>query len=86
VRGLAAILRIADALDREHRGKVKEVSGRIDGDTLVLDVQGAEDRALEEWTVVAKAGMLRDALGLEVRIVDATPGPLPAPAAAPSGA
>ncbi|WP_437955175.1 Ppx/GppA phosphatase family protein [Sorangium sp. So ce119] len=82
VKAMAAILRVADALDREHRAKVTEVSGRIDGDTLVLEVQGVEDRALEEWTVVAKAGMLRDAFGLEVRMVDATPRSLPPPAAA----
>ncbi|WP_434041884.1 MULTISPECIES: Ppx/GppA phosphatase family protein [Sorangium] len=82
VKAMAAILRVADALDREHRAKVTEVSGRIEGDTLVLEVQGAEDRALEEWTVVAKAGMLRDAFGLEVRMVDATPRSLPPPAAA----
>ncbi|WP_437285082.1 Ppx/GppA phosphatase family protein [Sorangium sp. So ce406] len=82
VKAMAAILRVADALDREHRAKVTEVSGRIDGDTLVIEVQGAEDRALEEWTVVAKAGMLRDAFGLEVRMVDATPRSLPPPAAA----
>lgn len=82
VKAMASILRIADALDREHRAKVTEVSGRIEGDTLLLEVQGAEDRALEEWTVVAKAGMLRDALGLEVRIVDATPRSHPPPASA----
>ncbi|XXY52193.1 Ppx/GppA phosphatase family protein [Sorangium sp. So ce269] len=82
VKAMASILRIADALDREHRAKVAEVSGRIEADTLVLEVQGGEDRALEEWTVVAKAGMLRDALGLEVRMVDATPRSHPPPAAA----
>src|SRR5581483_6740540 len=30
VRSLAAILRIADALDREHLGKVKSVHARVD--------------------------------------------------------
>jgi exopolyphosphatase / guanosine-5'-triphosphate,3'-diphosphate pyrophosphatase len=74
VKALAAILRIADALDREHRTKVSDVFGRIDGDTLVLGVQGGEDRALEEWTVTAKSGLLREALGLGVRIVDAAGG------------
>jgi len=71
VKAMAAILRIADALDREHRGKVADIAARIEGNTLVLDISGAQDRALEEWTVAAKSGMLRDALGLEVRIVDA---------------
>src|SRR5205085_1967698 len=61
VKALAAILRVADALDREHRGVVADVAGRLEGDTLMLDVQGTEDRALEEWTVIAKSGLLRDA-------------------------
>jgi len=85
VKALASILRIADALDREHRGKVTGLAGRIDGETLILEVQGSEDRALEEWTVLAKAGMLRDALGLEVRIVDVTPRSPPSLAGPPSG-
>jgi exopolyphosphatase / guanosine-5'-triphosphate,3'-diphosphate pyrophosphatase len=68
VKPMAAILRVADALDREHRGKVTDVTGRVEGETLVLAVQGAADRALEEWTVRAKAGMMKDAFGLEVRI------------------
>ena len=33
VRGLSAILRIADALDREHRGKVKEVRAEVDANS-----------------------------------------------------
>lgn len=73
VKTMAAILRVADALDREHLGKVSEVSCRIEGAALLLDVQGADDHALEEWTVRAKSGMLRDALGLEVRLADAGP-------------
>ena len=68
VKALAAILRVADALDREHRAKVADVTGRIEGETFVLDVQGTEDRALEEWTVVAKSGLLRDAFGLDLKI------------------
>jgi exopolyphosphatase/guanosine-5'-triphosphate,3'-diphosphate pyrophosphatase len=71
VKAMAAILRLADALDREHRGKVTEATGRIESDTLLLEVAGAPDRELEEWTVRAKAGLLKDAFGLDVRIVDA---------------
>jgi exopolyphosphatase / guanosine-5'-triphosphate,3'-diphosphate pyrophosphatase len=70
VKSLAAILRVADALDREHRGKVREVAGRVEGDTLVLEVSGSADRELEEWTVRAKAGLLKEAFGLDVKLVD----------------
>jgi exopolyphosphatase/guanosine-5'-triphosphate,3'-diphosphate pyrophosphatase len=71
VKPLAAILRVADALDREHRAKVAEVTARVDGSILHLEVIGAHERALEEWTVLAKSGMMRDAFGLDVRIADA---------------
>ena len=72
VKMMASILRLADALDREHRGVVSSVRARVEGDSLWLDVEGQADRALEEWTVRAKSGMLREALGLEVRIAGAT--------------
>ncbi len=70
VKMMASVLRLADALDREHRSVVSSVGARIDGSTLWLDVEGAEERALEEWTVRAKSGMLREALGLEVKFAD----------------
>lgn len=67
VRALAAILRIADALDREHLGKVKSVRAEIDGKgrKMILHVTGDEDRELEEWTVRAKSDLLRDVFDLE---------------------
>ncbi|HEY2516566.1 MAG TPA: Ppx/GppA phosphatase family protein [Polyangiaceae bacterium] len=67
VRGLAAILRIADALDREHLGKVDGVQATVDTGKrrIVLHVLGREDRELEEWTVQAKADLLRDVFGLD---------------------
>jgi exopolyphosphatase/guanosine-5'-triphosphate,3'-diphosphate pyrophosphatase len=72
VKVLAGILRIADALDREHRAKVESIQARIEGEALVLELEGTEDRALEEWTVLQKAGLLKDALGLDVKIVDSS--------------
>jgi exopolyphosphatase/guanosine-5'-triphosphate,3'-diphosphate pyrophosphatase len=73
VRSLAAILRIADALDREHLGKVKSVSAEVDTGKrrLTLHVTGDEDRELEEWTVRAKSELLRDVFDLEVVIAGA---------------
>jgi len=68
VKVLAGILRVADALDREHRGVVSAVRARVEGGVLWLDVQGSEDRVLEEWTVRAKSGLLKESLGLDVRL------------------
>jgi len=68
VRALAAILRIADALDREHRGKVDGVRAVVDRGKgrLFLFIQGEGERELEEWTVRAKSELLRDVFDLDV--------------------
>jgi exopolyphosphatase/guanosine-5'-triphosphate,3'-diphosphate pyrophosphatase len=70
VRSLAAILRIADALDREHLGKVTHVKAEVDDAKrrLTLHITGTEDRELEEWTVRAKSELLRDVFDLDVAI------------------
>jgi exopolyphosphatase/guanosine-5'-triphosphate,3'-diphosphate pyrophosphatase len=88
VRSLAAILRIADALDREHLGKVKGVTAEVDNAKrrLTLHVTGEEDRELEEWTVRAKSELLRDVFDLEVQIAEppSRPSQRPEPAASPA--
>ncbi len=89
VRALAAILRIADALDREHLGKVKSVRAEIDGRgrRMFLHLTGDEDRELEEWTVRAKSELLRDVFDLETVLANATsnrPSVKEQPAARPS--
>lgn len=90
VRSLAAILRIADALDREHLGKVKTVRAEIDakGRKLNLMVTGDEDRQLEEWTVRAKSELLRDVFDLDLTITGTPASLRPStrePVAAPVG-
>jgi exopolyphosphatase/guanosine-5'-triphosphate,3'-diphosphate pyrophosphatase len=73
VRGLAAILRIADALDREHKQKIESVRAAVDRGTgrATLFLSGAKDRELEEWTVGAKASLWRDEYDLDVVIAKA---------------
>jgi exopolyphosphatase / guanosine-5'-triphosphate,3'-diphosphate pyrophosphatase len=76
VRGLAAILRIADALDREHKQKIESVRGAVDRGlghvTLFLRSEG--DRELEEWTVRAKSSLWRDEYDLDVLVAKAEVG------------
>jgi exopolyphosphatase / guanosine-5'-triphosphate,3'-diphosphate pyrophosphatase len=75
VRGLAAILRIADACDREHLGKVKAVRAEVDAGKrrVALHLSGEDDRELEEWTLRAKSELLRDVFHLDVQIVGSPP-------------
>ncbi|MGH7271873.1 MAG: HD domain-containing protein, partial [Polyangiaceae bacterium] len=76
VRGLASILRIADALDREHKQKIERVRAAVDegAGRVTLFLSGDSDRELEEWTVRAKASMWRDEYDLEIGIAKAEVG------------
>jgi exopolyphosphatase / guanosine-5'-triphosphate,3'-diphosphate pyrophosphatase len=65
---LAAILRIADALDREHLQNVKSVRTRTADDELVLEIGGDGELELERWAVEKKAGLFEKTFGLTVRI------------------
>jgi len=87
VRGLAAILRIADALDREHLGKVNGVRAEVDASKrrLVLHLSGDDDRELEEWTVRAKSDLLRDVFDLDVQLAGASASAKPESRSAPPG-
>jgi exopolyphosphatase/guanosine-5'-triphosphate,3'-diphosphate pyrophosphatase len=68
VTRLAALLRVADALDREHMQTVRDLRVRpVDGGVL-LEVQGAGDLLLERWAVQKKAGMFENTFGLKLRI------------------
>jgi exopolyphosphatase/guanosine-5'-triphosphate,3'-diphosphate pyrophosphatase len=82
VRVMAGLLRLADALDRSHRGVVKTVtvSARAPGLRLRCEVKG--DAGLEQWSALRRADLLEGALEIPVR-VDFAPA---VGAAAPTGA
>jgi exopolyphosphatase/guanosine-5'-triphosphate,3'-diphosphate pyrophosphatase len=54
---LSALLRVADALDREHRRAVRSVKLARRGTTTTLRVTGEGDFTLEQWAVQAKGGL-----------------------------
>ncbi len=67
VRGLAAILRVADALDRSHSNVVRSVAIRQESGGLVFAVDsGAADAALELWTSQRRADLLARLLDRKV--------------------
>ena len=48
VRKLAALLRVADGLDRPHRQAVRQVAGQISGETVTLQLQVQFDPAAHQ--------------------------------------
>jgi exopolyphosphatase / guanosine-5'-triphosphate,3'-diphosphate pyrophosphatase len=67
VRALASLLRIADALDREHLQKVTSLEVETGADEVVLRLGGEGDLVLERWALQKKADLFRDTFGRPVR-------------------
>ncbi|MFI5302247.1 MAG: HD domain-containing protein [Polyangiales bacterium] len=69
VRALAAILRIADALDREHAGKVTAARAILERGRMRLQLTGSAERELEEWTLARKSELFREVFDLDVELM-----------------
>lgn len=65
IRGLAAILRMAYALDVERTQRIRTVRCRVMDDRLVIEADRREI-ALERWSVADKSTLFQDVFGLEV--------------------
>ncbi len=70
VTRLAALLRLADALDREHLQTVREVTARVKKNEVALEITGNGDLLLERWAVRKKAGMFERVYGRTLRMDD----------------
>jgi exopolyphosphatase/guanosine-5'-triphosphate,3'-diphosphate pyrophosphatase len=68
VRRLAALLRVADGLDRGHRRHVRAVRVKRRGRSLQIDVSAEQGSELEVWSARQKADLLEEICGGEVRI------------------
>ncbi|MEW6338140.1 MAG: HD domain-containing protein [Acidobacteriota bacterium] len=71
VEGLASLLRMADALDREHSRKVDSVRAQVKNKRLVLHIDGRGDLLLEKWALERKSDFFRRVYGLAV-VVETT--------------
>jgi exopolyphosphatase/guanosine-5'-triphosphate,3'-diphosphate pyrophosphatase len=70
VTKLAAILRLADALDNEHASKVQSVTVDVRKAVVVLRMQGAGDLLLEKWALMKKAPMFEEVYSVSLRAGD----------------
>ncbi len=65
VAKLAAILRVADALDRSYQQKIRQCSINIKDKSMTVLATSKVDLALEEWTFASKATFFEEVYGLE---------------------
>jgi exopolyphosphatase / guanosine-5'-triphosphate,3'-diphosphate pyrophosphatase len=66
INKLAAILRLANALDAEHLQKIRDVRVSIDDGARVLLLEGTGDLTMERLAATARADLLNDVLGRRV--------------------
>lgn len=74
IRRLAAILRVADGLDRGHADVVGDINLQLDRAGLEIRVaaaHGSQDLTLELWGATRKSELLAEVLGAPVRITAA---------------
>jgi exopolyphosphatase/guanosine-5'-triphosphate,3'-diphosphate pyrophosphatase len=65
---LAVLLRIADALDREHQQRVHEVAVRTTPKAVRLTLKGTGDLLLEKWSVERQATHFGKAFGRPLHV------------------
>jgi len=69
VRVLAAILRLADALDHDHTQRVTAVTAKARGSELKLKIRTKGDVMLDEWSVGEKGDLFREEFGMKPVVV-----------------
>jgi exopolyphosphatase/guanosine-5'-triphosphate,3'-diphosphate pyrophosphatase len=68
VSKLAAMLRMADAMDNEHASKVSSFSVEYKKPKFVLKLKGDGDLLLEKWALVKKSPMFEEVFSVKVSI------------------
>jgi exopolyphosphatase/guanosine-5'-triphosphate,3'-diphosphate pyrophosphatase len=66
VAKLAAILRLADALDNEHGSRVQTVETAYKKPNLTIRLDGEGDLLLEKWALTKKAEMFEEVFGVKL--------------------
>lgn len=63
---LAALLRIADALDRSHAQRIKTILLRREGSRLTILTPGIEDTTIEQIAINSKCDIFREIYGYDI--------------------
>ncbi len=63
---LAALLRIADALDRSHAQRIRTIQLRPEAGRLVIVTPGVEDTTVEQLAINSKCDLFREIYGYEI--------------------
>lgn len=64
VTKMAAIFRLANALDKSHRGKIRDLKVSLDEDRVVFKAKSADNTLLERWAFEESAQFFKEVFGL----------------------
>jgi len=85
VEVLAAIIRLADALDRSRHQPIRDVRVKVSDERVTIEAVAREEAFLERWAAARRAGVLEDALERPLTVVlvpDGSASPAVVPATA----
>ncbi|GMU91464.1 MAG: hypothetical protein AMXMBFR4_05220 [Candidatus Hydrogenedentota bacterium] len=71
VRKLAAILRVADGLDRAHQASVRKINVTKEGDTVRIVATQRHPNSVDIWGPMRKRGLFEEVFGVAVEVVAA---------------
>lgn len=63
---LAALLRVADALDRSHAQRIKSITLRPEGGRLYILTSGVDDTTVEQYAINSKCDIFREIYGYDI--------------------
>jgi exopolyphosphatase / guanosine-5'-triphosphate,3'-diphosphate pyrophosphatase len=66
---LSALLRVAAALDKDHRQQVTGLRARKRGSTVELELRGTGDLLLERWALQRSGEVFERALGVNLKVL-----------------
>jgi exopolyphosphatase / guanosine-5'-triphosphate,3'-diphosphate pyrophosphatase len=72
LRRMAAMLRLADGLDTQHRQRVTQIVCTRMGDAIVLDLTVRDGPSRDDGQLLRKADLFREEFGVEVRLTIAS--------------
>jgi exopolyphosphatase/guanosine-5'-triphosphate,3'-diphosphate pyrophosphatase len=70
VTELSALIRLADALDVSHTGRVKNIKLEEQKNTWKLKLQGEGDLMLEKWTLEKRQRLFQDVFAVKLEITE----------------
>lgn len=74
VRKLAAILRVADGLDRAHQASARKINVTKEGDTLRIVATQRRPNSVDLWGSMRKRGLFEEVFGVTVDVIAANSG------------